>query len=94
MQPVHLSDQLYQEAQRRAAVAGFENVDAYVAYMLSHDFQLADENLDHLFTPERLALIDQAAADVAAGNAFTLDEARASLARTRDAWLREHANGS
>ena len=34
-----------------------------------------------------IALIDQAAADMARGNAHTMDETRDALARTRDAWL-------
>jgi hypothetical protein len=94
MHQVHLNDRLYQEAQRRAEAAGFSSVDEYVADVLSHDFQLDDENLDHFFTPERLALIDQSAADVAAGNVHTMEQVRDALARTRDAWLRDHASGT
>jgi hypothetical protein len=88
MHQVNLNDELYQEARRRAEAAGFPSVDEYVADVLSHDFQLVDENLDHFFTPERLALIDQAATDAAAGDVYTMDQAREALARTRDAWLR------
>ena len=94
MHQVNLNDQLYNEAQRRATAAGFSSVDDYVADVLSHDFELDDENLDHFFTPERLALIDQSVADVAAGNVHSLDQVRESLAKTRDAWLRDHASGS
>ncbi len=63
MRQVHLNDRLYQEAQRGAEASGFSSVDEYVADVLSHDFQLDDENLDQFFTPERLALIDPSAAD-------------------------------
>ncbi len=91
MHQINLNDQIFQEAQRRAEAAGFPNVDEYVAEVLAHDFQLDEGNLDRFFTPERLALVDEAAAEVAAGNAFSLDQAKAQLARTRQAWLRDHA---
>ena len=93
MPQVHLNDQIYQEARRRAETGGFSSVDEYVADVLSHDFQLDDEHLDRFFTPERLALIDQAAADVAAGNVHTMEQVRESLAQTRDAWLGDQSSG-
>jgi len=93
MHQVNLNDELYNEAQRRAAAAGFSSVDEYVADVLSHDFQIDDENLQRFFTPEQLALVDQAAADVAAGNVHTLDQVQKSLAKTRAAWLRDQARG-
>lgn len=75
MQPVKLDERLYKKATRRAAEAGFSSVDEYVADVVSHDLveENGDEtpNLDHLFTPERLALIDEAAAEIKAGNCFT-----------------------
>jgi hypothetical protein len=94
MQQVNLNDDLYQEARRRAETAGFSSVDEYIADVLSHDFQLEDVNLDLFFTPERMALVDQSAADVAKGNVHTMDQAREALAQTRDAWLRDHASGT
>jgi hypothetical protein len=33
-------------------------------------------NIDHLFTPERLAHIDEAAAEIRAGNCFTAKQIR------------------
>lgn len=92
MRQVNLTDQLYQEAQRRAAEAGFASVDEFLADMLAFEFQPVDESLDHFFTPERLALIDQAAADVAAGNVYTMDQATEALAKSRDVWLRNRAD--
>ena len=92
MHQVSLNDHLYQEAQRRAEAAGFSSVDEYVADVLSYDFQLDYDNLDHFFTPERLALIDQAAANVAAGNVHTREQVQLALARTRAAWRRHHAS--
>jgi len=93
MHQVNLDDQLYEEARRRAEAAGFSSVDEYIADVLSHDFQLDDENLDHFFTPERLALIDEAAADAAADNVHSMERLSDALSETRDAWLRDHASG-
>jgi len=88
MHHVQLDSQLYQEAQRRATEAGFESVDEYVADVLRQD--LGDgENLDHLFTPERLAHIDRAAAQIDAGLCLTVEQVNAELAKRRDEWLRQ-----
>ena len=76
---------LYKEAQRRAAEAGFASVDEYVADVVSHDLVedvgAGTPNLDHLFTPERLAHIDEAEAQIKAGNYFTSEQADAELAK-------------
>ncbi|HEX4129124.1 MAG TPA: hypothetical protein VHZ24_03715 [Pirellulales bacterium] len=87
MHQIRLDDQLYQEAQRRAAESGFANVDEYVANVLQSDIADTDE-LNHLFTPERLAEIDHAAAQIAAGNGLTTEQADAELAKRREEWLR------
>jgi hypothetical protein len=75
MHQVQLSDQLFQEVQRRAAEAGFENVDDYVANVLKQDLE-DPANFDHLFTSERLAQVDRAAAQIAAGEYLTAEEVR------------------
>jgi hypothetical protein len=51
---------------------------------------MPNENLDRLFTPERLADIDRAAAEIEAGNFYTPDEAAVELAKRRDQWLRQN----
>jgi hypothetical protein len=93
MQQIQLSDQLYQEAQRRAAEAGFASVDEYVADIVSVDLVDDDRggtpDLDHLFTPERLAHIDKAAAQIKSGQFFTSEQADAELAKRRAEWLRK-----
>ena len=88
MHHVQLDSQLYQEAQRRATETGFESVDEYVADVLRHDLE-DGENLDHLFTPERLAHIDRAAAQIDAGEGLTAEQVNAELAKRRDEWLRQ-----
>jgi hypothetical protein len=89
MHQIQLNDQLYQEAQRRAAEAGFGSVDEYVADVLQHDLE-ETENFDHLFTPERLAHIDLAIAQIEAGQGLTSEQAKAELAKRRDEWLRQN----
>lgn len=88
MHQIQLDDQLYREAQRRATEAGFASVDKYVADVLQHDLDDA-ENLDRLFTPQRLAQIDRAAAQIAAGEGLTTEQGDAELAKRRDEWLRQ-----
>jgi hypothetical protein len=90
MHQVNLNDQLYQDVQRRAAEAGFTNVDDYVADVLSHDLNEETPNLDHFFTPERMAQIDQSLASAAAGNVYTSEQVDDELAKRRDEWLRQH----
>lgn len=89
MHQIQLNDQLYQEAQRRATEAGFDSVDEYIAEVLMHELEDA-ESLDYLFTPERLAHIDRAAAQIAAGEGLTPEQVEAELAKRRDAWLRQN----
>lgn len=57
--------------------------------MLQHDLE-DTENFDHLFTPERLAHIDRAIAQIEAGQGLTSEQAKAGLARCRDEWLRQN----
>jgi PHD/YefM family antitoxin component YafN of YafNO toxin-antitoxin module len=84
MHQVQLNDQLYLEAQRRAAEAGFSSVDEYIAEVVQQDL-LEPENLDHFFTPERLAHIDRAAAQIKAGESYTSDQVREHFRQKRDA---------
>ena len=93
MHQVNLSDQLFQEAQRRAAESGFASVDEYVADLLSLDLG-PTENLDAFFTPERLALIERASSQIAAGECFSAEQADQELARRRAEWLRKNQSGS
>lgn len=76
MRQVQLSDQLYDQAKRRAAAAGFKTVDDFVADVLADELIGDTPDLDHLFTAERLAHIDKAAAQVKAGKTHTAAEVR------------------
>jgi len=46
-----------------------------------------DEAIQRMFTPERLAHIDKAAAEVKAGNALTPAQVREHFARKESAWM-------
>jgi len=88
MQQVQLTDGLYEQVRQRARGAGFESVDAYVADLLRDDLAGPDD-FQHLFTPERLAIADAAAADIANGNFLTPEQLEARLAEVRTQCLRE-----
>jgi hypothetical protein len=91
MQQVQMTDQLYRETELRAKAAGFSSVDAYIADVLSVDLiedGQGTPNLDHLFTAERLARIDEAAAQVRGGHFYTTEQADAELAKRRAEWLK------
>ena len=94
MPQIQLDDRIFTAATLRATEAGFSTVDEYVADVLSHDLIDANgeetPNLDHLFTPERLAHIDEAAAEIKAGNFYRPEQADAELAKRRAEWLRKN----
>ena len=76
MHQIQLNDQLYQEVERRASSSGFVTVDEYVADVLQHDLHDETENLDYLFTPERLAHINRAVAQIDAGQGIPAEQVR------------------
>jgi hypothetical protein len=90
MHNIRLNDQLFKQVQLRAAEAGYATVDEYIVEVLSHDIHDATENLDHLFTPERLAHIDRAQALIESGSFYTGEQADLELANRRAEWLRRN----
>jgi predicted transcriptional regulator len=91
---VQLDDRLYQQAKQRAAEAGFASVDEYVADVVSHDLiedlDAEQPDLQHLFTPERLAEIDAGFAEIQAGKCFTAEEVREHFKQKRAEWDRKN----
>ena len=57
---------------------------AYVADLIARN----TENIDHLFTPERLAIIDRADAEIEAGRFRTMEQVEERLAKTRAEWIK------
>jgi hypothetical protein len=90
MHQVQLADQLYQKAQRRASEAGYSSVDEYITKVVTQDLSDEIENIDHLFTPQRLEHIDKAIEEIKAGKSLTSSQADAELAKRRAEWLRKN----
>jgi len=82
MHQISIDDQVYADVSRRATDAGFPSVDAYVNDILRHyPFDEETEDLSGFFTPERLALIDEAVAEIDAGKGIPLEEVREHFRR-------------
>ena len=92
MHEVHLqlSDQVYDRAMRRALEAGFNSVDEFIAEVVTDELVDDSENLDRLFTPERLAMIDAAALQINRGQFLTAQDADVELARRRMEWQQKN----
>jgi hypothetical protein len=90
MHHVQLSEQLYRLARQRASEAGFQSVDDYVAEIVESEVSAATANLDHFFTPEILAELDQIHAAVQAGaKTYTAEEVDEHFRRNASAKRRE-----
>ena len=84
---LELTDQLYDQVLRRAAESGFRSIEEYAVGVITDDLADDPENLDHVFTPERLAHIDAVRADIkAGGQTFTPDEVREHFRKRWDSW--------
>ena len=92
MHQVQLPEPIYKEAQRRAADAGYSNVDEYVTEVLSQELA-AESDLDHFFTSERIAQLDQISGEIKAGaKTYTMDEVRQHFQKRREEWQQNHAS--
>ena len=84
MPVVQLNDQVFKVVQQRASDAGYSSVDAYVSdFLVGSD----GDDIDPLFTPQRLAHIDEADSEITAGKGFTTEQAEKELALRREKWL-------
>ena len=92
MPQVQLAEDLYNEAQRRAAEEGFASVDDFISVMLTENLRddIEEENFDDRFTPEVIAFLDQTSAEMQAGNSVSDAEIDKHLADVREAWLKNH----
>jgi hypothetical protein len=84
MHEIHLNENLYQQASRRAVDLGFNGVDDYVADMLRHDLE-EPKNFDRLFTPERMEHIEQARKQADAGQVYPAEQVWENFDHKRDA---------
>lgn len=84
---LELTDQLYNQAKRRAVEAGFKTVNEYLTGVVSDDLASDSDNLDHLFTPERIDHIEDVRADMkAGGETYTQAEVREHFRKRWDPW--------
>lgn len=91
MQQIQLSDQIYQQAQQRAAEAGFQTVDEYVAEIVESDVLTAAADFDHLFTPEVVDQLDQLYTQVQNGaKTYSPQEVDDHFERKSQAWREAH----
>jgi uncharacterized protein (DUF433 family) len=93
MQQIQIADELFKDAQRQAAKAGFANVNDYIAELMRNNLKQGERNEDHLFTPERLAHLDRVASDLRnGGKSFTLSEVKEHFEQKRNSWLQNDAS--
>lgn len=86
MHSVSLPDPLYAEAQRAASASGM-SVEAYVQEAVQVQIE---EDAPIRLTPEQVAVIAQAEADIDAGLGLSLEDVRAELAAHRLTWQAEN----
>lgn len=86
MPAIQVASSLYEQTRIRAAEAGFASVDEYVAEIL-RDNVVPVQNFDHLFTPERIAKLDQIVANIeSTGHLLSEAEVDAHFKSRREAW--------
>ena len=65
---LQLTDLLFDEAQRRSAVAGFANLDEYIVDVIVEDLMAETENLDRCFSPQVIPQLNSIRADIHEGD--------------------------
>jgi hypothetical protein len=87
MRQIALNDQILQAALRGAADGGYRSVEEYIADLILADRAGAEEEgpaVNHLFTAELLARLDQISTEVKADQkTFTLQQMRELVAGKR-----------
>ncbi|RYZ72200.1 MAG: hypothetical protein EOP09_03555 [Proteobacteria bacterium] len=88
MQQISIPDPFFAEATRRAKASGV-SLERYVMDALRLHFE--DEYDGPKATPELIATLRQADADIDAGKGLTMEQVRANLAANRTEWLQNHS---
>jgi hypothetical protein len=90
MAQIELSDQLFAEAQRKAAAVGM-SVDRFVADAVQlHLHEALDDTRSISLTSEQVATIRQSQAEIKSGKGLTMEQVDQQLAAKRAAWLKTH----
>jgi len=93
MSQIQIPDQIYGQAKIRAKEAGIASVDDYVVDLLANEGSNGTPRLDHLFTLERIALLDQISAEVKAGSAtLSSEQVREHFRVKSQAWPKNSAS--
>ena len=93
MHHIQISDQVYEQAKRRANEIGFGSVDEFINDCVVSGLAEQTENFDHLFTPEVIADLDRISASVKAGaKTYTQEEVDEHFRKKLEAWRNSHAN--
>ena len=88
---LQLTDQLYDRARQRAAEAGLANLDEYLVDVVTENLTAETENLDHRFTPNVIAHLNQIQVDIRAGaKTYSESEVDVYLQEKARAWRESH----
>lgn len=95
MPQIEINDKTFKVAESRAAAGGYSSVAEYVTDLVKDDSgdEAADltPNLDHLFTPERLAQIEEAESQIRSGKFFTSQQVEEHFKQKRAAGMQKDA---
>jgi len=90
---LQLRDQLYDQAQRRAAEAGFSNLDEYIVDVVMEGLTAETEILDQRFSPKVIAHLNTIRADIQSGTkTFTEMEVEDYLREKVSKWRESHSD--
>ena len=87
---IRITDDAYVTAQERAKLEGFGSTEVFLSDLVVNSMIFDTDNYDHLFTPERIAIIDAAAAEALTGKGVTVEEIREIFKEKRRAWQENH----
>jgi len=90
---IQLTEQLYNQAKRRAVEAGFASLDEYIVDVVSGDVAQETEDLDHRFTPELMAHLNQIQEQIKSGaKTYSEEELDDYLQERAQQWRESHTN--
>ena len=87
MHQIQLSDQVYEQAKRRATETGFASVDEFITDCVVSGLGEQTDNYDDRFTPEVIADLDRISASIASGaKTFTQNDVDEHFRKKTEAW--------
>jgi predicted transcriptional regulator len=89
MPQVQIPDELFEAVSNRARSGGFASVDEYVSQIITSELE-GEVDSDAIFTPERLAQIDEGLEDIRQGRVFTSAQVDEELQNRKLQWLKNN----